>query len=133
MAILAEQSCWRIALKTLHHYPTPWGRANHPASFSLGRGNAHFPSEKPFVWPPPKRQDRHRVHAMVLGSSAVEQPAVNRLVVGSNPTRGASLHSASPAIRIGAQATVDTLAAARPLRSSVTDEKKNRSRTTLQR
>src|SRR5947209_8681591 len=25
------------------------------------------------------------------GSSAVEQPAVNRLVVGSNPTRGANL------------------------------------------
>src|SRR5690349_19904841 len=28
-------------------------------------------------------------HAMILGSSVVEQPAVNRLVVGSNPTRGA--------------------------------------------
>ena len=26
---------------------------------------------------------------LIRGSSAVEQPAVNRLVVGSNPTRGA--------------------------------------------
>ena len=31
---------------------------------------------------------------LFLGSSAVEQPAVNRLVVGSNPTRGASFHRA---------------------------------------
>ncbi len=28
-------------------------------------------------------------HAIVLDSSAVEHPAVNRRVVGSNPTRGA--------------------------------------------
>ncbi len=27
--------------------------------------------------------------ALIRGSSVVEQPAVNRLVVGSNPTRGA--------------------------------------------
>ena len=31
---------------------------------------------------------------MVLGSSAVEQPAVNRLVAGSNPARGAILFRA---------------------------------------
>ena len=28
--------------------------------------------------------------ALIRGSSVVEQPAVNRLVVGSNPTRGAT-------------------------------------------
>ena len=31
-------------------------------------------------------------HAIVLDSSAVEHPAVNRRVVGSNPTRGAFKH-----------------------------------------
>ena len=31
-----------------------------------------------------------RVTGLFRGSSAVEQPAVNRLVVGSNPTRGAN-------------------------------------------
>ncbi len=44
------------------------------------------------------------------GSSAVEQPAVNRLVVGSNPTRGANVldigslrdRSTAPAIRLQA-------------------------------
>jgi hypothetical protein len=35
------------------------------------------------------------------GSSAVEQPAVNRLVVGSNPTRGASAFCANISIRLG--------------------------------
>jgi hypothetical protein len=30
------------------------------------------------------------IAASFLGSSAVEQPAVNRLVAGSNPARGAS-------------------------------------------
>ena len=30
------------------------------------------------------------------GSSAVEQPAVNRLVVGSNPTRGANFQLSGP-------------------------------------
>jgi len=33
-----------------------------------------------------------RSEAMFRGSSVVEQPAVNRLVVGSNPTRGAKLN-----------------------------------------
>jgi hypothetical protein len=33
------------------------------------------------------------------GSSAVEQPAVNRLVVGSNPTRGANFGLSDPDVR----------------------------------
>jgi hypothetical protein len=31
--------------------------------------------------------------ALFLGSSVVEQPAVNRLVAGSNPARGAKLYA----------------------------------------
>ena len=33
--------------------------------------------------------DLARTRALILDSSAVEHPAVNRRVVGSNPTRGA--------------------------------------------
>ena len=33
-------------------------------------------------------------HGMFPGSSAVEQPAVNRLVAGSNPARGAKFFQA---------------------------------------
>ena len=36
---------------------------------------------------------------MFRGSSVVEQPAVNRLVVGSNPTRGAISSSARSFVR----------------------------------
>jgi hypothetical protein len=38
-----------------------------------------------------KTRDPREGHTVFRGSSAVEQPAVNRLVVGSNPTRGANL------------------------------------------
>ena len=37
-------------------------------------------------------EDRELPHFIFLVSSAVEHPAVNRRVVGPNPTRGAILH-----------------------------------------
>ena len=39
-----------------------------------------------------RRSPRRDVTTAFRGSSVVEQPAVNRLVVGSNPTRGARFH-----------------------------------------
>ena len=45
------------------------------------------------LWEPPfdlgAELDRDAASSSIRGSSVVEQPAVNRLVVGSNPTRGA--------------------------------------------
>ena len=45
------------------------------------------------TWLDTAREDRELPHFIFLDSSAVEQSAVNRSVVGSNPTRGAILHS----------------------------------------
>jgi hypothetical protein len=54
----------------------------------ISRGAAYFPLCKPqglcYTQPGAKHW-----FALFLGSSVVEQPAVNRLVAGSNPARGA--------------------------------------------
>ena len=78
------------SLKTPHHYPTPWGRAHtRPHFFApCGAKNAANPLEN-FHWSWVFGRARHRV--LFLGSSVVEQPAVNRLVAGSIPARGAIL------------------------------------------
>ena len=76
------------SLKTPHHYPTPWGRANtRPHFFVRFWRRNPFAARRNFRWPCPIRRARHRV--LFLGSSVVEQPAVNRLVAGSIPARGA--------------------------------------------
>src|ERR1700721_827873 len=43
---------------------------------------------------------RHHRGAPFPGSSVVEQPAVNRLVAGSNPARGASFRKMSLSVRV---------------------------------
>ena len=48
------------------------------------------------------------------GSSVVEQPAVNRLVVGSNPTRGASSNARPPCVAAVRQRALDRVALLRP-------------------
>ena len=74
-------------------YPTPsrgpkgalvffWGASFRPALDAAGP----FPLAPNLIETRPPAQRR-----VFLGSSVVEQPAVNRLVVGSNPTRGAIL------------------------------------------
>ena len=42
------------------------------------------------TWLATAREDKEPPHSIFLVSSAVEHPAVNRRVVGSNPTRGAT-------------------------------------------
>ena len=80
-------------------YPTPSG-ALHGAPFFLFatpaeaslRGEPGGERRGIRIWPFPAVGDPARSppsQRLFLGSSAVEQPAVNRLVVGSNPTRGA--------------------------------------------
>src|SRR5580700_496003 len=80
------------SLKTPHHYPTPWGRANpRPLFLSFGREiwqGKPRKLEENFRWSCQTRRARHRV--LFLGSSVVEQSAVNRLVGGSSPSRGAT-------------------------------------------
>src|SRR6185312_1467036 len=77
------------SLKTPHHYPTPWGRAQHPASFfRAARADWRAKAGTNFRWFCQRGRARHPV--LFLGSSVVEQPAVNRLVAGSIPARGAT-------------------------------------------
>src|SRR5262249_1273454 len=48
-------------------------------------GENRFQSHRPFVI----RRNAFAIRGVFPGSSVVEQPAVNRLVAGSNPARGA--------------------------------------------
>jgi hypothetical protein len=76
------------SLKTPHHYPTPWGRANpRPHFFVPGTAQNAANAWENLCWPWGWGRARHP--ALFLGSSVVEQPAVNRLVAGSIPARGA--------------------------------------------
>lgn len=76
------------SLKTPHHYPTPWGRANpRPHFFAPGGAQNAANAWKNLCWSWARGRARHP--ALFLGSSVVEQPAVNRLVAGSIPARGA--------------------------------------------
>ena len=97
---LHRHGSYRLPLKTPHHYPTPWGRAKHPASFYSGGISLPFSGElacavRGIVWgfPSQGRRVRHRLPNVFLGSSAVEHPTVNRMVAGSNPARGAIFSS----------------------------------------
>ena len=82
----------RVFLEDTHHYPTPWGRdQTRPLFFGLIPPNARGKPRKlgeNFFWSCQTRRARHRV--LFLGSSVVEQSAVNRLVGGSSPSRGAT-------------------------------------------
>jgi hypothetical protein len=49
----------------------------------------------------PRRAGEVIRHRIFLDSSAVEQSTVNRLVVGSNPTRGATFPHRPPTVRFG--------------------------------
>ncbi|KAF0178790.1 MAG: hypothetical protein FD124_2150 [Alphaproteobacteria bacterium] len=68
--------------------PFVWAGAG-PAKCDIDVEGLRFP---PFG-PSPILIDTPRRNALFLGSSVVEQSTVNRLVVGSNPTRGAISHS----------------------------------------
>ena len=65
------------------------GLPAHGAAFRQppGRAISCFASREAFVI-----RSRPPYDGMFPGSSVVEQPAVNRLVAGSNPTRGAKSH-----------------------------------------
>src|ERR1700744_5116957 len=78
-----------LPLKTPHHYPTPWGRA-YPRPFFLAQFLFVFGTQNCCG---AARRLALDSAPLIRGSSVVEQPAVNRLVVGSNPTRGASFLS----------------------------------------
>jgi hypothetical protein len=73
-------------------------RPGHPDDEALRRpprlaDRRRAPSPPSFCrWPKPGRfviRHRPRCFGLFPGSSVVEQPAVNRLVAGSNPARGA--------------------------------------------
>jgi hypothetical protein len=85
------------------------GLQNRVPRFNSGRGLQTFPTAlNPHVWaylkslesalaafkpePPLLYALAREPEALFPGSSAVEQPAVNRLVAGSNPARGAKLN-----------------------------------------
>src|SRR5579872_1973151 len=76
------------SLKTPHHYPTPWGRAHTRPHFFVPRDARNAANSwENFHWSWWLGRARHP--DLFLGSSVVEQPAVNRLVAGSIPARGA--------------------------------------------
>jgi hypothetical protein len=69
-------------------HPAP-PRGRHPSRSVTAK---RFTGRSPAVISCPLRPRGFRSHKdLIPGSSAVEQPAVNRLVAGSNPARGASL------------------------------------------
>ena len=79
------------ACKTVYPGSIP-GVASSLHCTAVGSANqtkACFQSRRGFVI---GKRIRARAAALFPGSSVVEQPAVNRLVAGSNPARGAKLN-----------------------------------------